>query len=51
MEWGVGTGEMIQNHPIERRKKVIEGLRAQGDPMSASVADWMEQLIRNKEAE
>ena len=40
-----GKWKLNQNHSIERRKKVIDGLRAQGDPMSASVADWMEQHI------
>jgi transcriptional regulator len=37
-----GKWKLSQNHPEERRKKAIEGLRRQGNANSGAIADLME---------
>lgn len=44
-----GKWKLNQNHSIERRKKVIEGLRKMKDAQSSQVADWMELTLLQTE--
>jgi transcriptional regulator len=39
-----GKWKLNQNHPPERRAKVIRALREQGGPDALAIADWMEKL-------
>lgn len=41
-----GQWKLSQNYSIERQQRVIEGLRANGDPESQAVANLMEQNIK-----
>lgn len=40
-----GKWKLNQNHSIERRKRLIEGLRQTNDYLSSKVADFMEKTI------
>jgi transcriptional regulator len=41
-----GKWKLNQNHPRERREKVIRALRARGDSDSLAIADLMEEAMR-----
>lgn len=38
-----GKWKLNQNHPVERREKVVRALRARGDENSIAIADLMQQ--------
>jgi transcriptional regulator len=40
-----GKWKLNQNHPTERRKKVIQALRERGDENAHAVADMMQQAV------
>jgi transcriptional regulator len=40
-----GKWKLNQNHPVERRKKVIRALRDRGDENARAVADMMEGML------
>ncbi len=40
-----GKWKLNQNHPVERRKKVVAALRQQGDENSQSIAALMQETL------
>lgn len=44
-----GKWKLSQNHPIERRRRVIDGLRARGDADALAIAALMEECIEETE--
>jgi transcriptional regulator len=42
-----GKWKLNQNHPVQRRQKVIGALQAEGDPHSVAIADLMAAALLN----
>jgi transcriptional regulator len=44
-----GKWKLNQNHPAERRRKVVRALRQRGDENAQAVADWMQAMLPAEE--